>query len=322
MARRALLVGIDKYRDPNIGDLHGAVHDATMMRDVITTHEDGSRNYDCRLYTSPGQWPVTRGTLRSLLRELFHEAESVLFFFAGHGTPTDVGGVLVTEDAENDDFGIPMSELLVMANRSRAREVFLILDCCFSGSLGNPAILQGDVEDRALLREGVTILAASRPTETSAEVGGKGLFTALVLHALYGGAADILGNVTSASIYAHVEQSLGSWDQRPLFKTHASKLSPIRRCHPQIPIDVLRLLPTIFPDPMKNLPLTPSYEPTEEPRDAAKEQTFEHLKKFRDSGLLRTVSGEDLYYAAMRSGEVRLTGLGRFYWRLMKEGRL
>jgi uncharacterized caspase-like protein len=65
--------------------------------------------------------------------------------------------------------------------------VLLILDCCFSGSIGNPPNLQGEIENQALLREGVTILAASRPAQVSMEVGGHGVFTKLVMGALRGG---------------------------------------------------------------------------------------------------------------------------------------
>lgn len=328
MAKRALIIGIDKYNDPNIRDLTGAVKDARAMESVLATNEDGSPNYDCRTCTSPGPWPVSRGFLRDKWDELFAGFdEEILFFFAGHGTPTDIGGFLVTQDASSNDPGLPMQELVDRANRSKAREVLLILDCCFSGSLGNPASIQSDVENRAILREGVTILAASRPTETSAEAtGGHGVFTNLVLNALYGGAADVLGNVSAASVYAYAEQALGPWDQRPLYKSHASRLTPIRKCDPEVPLPIIRRLPQIFPDPMASLALDPSYEWSIEPRDTIKEEIFDCLKLYRNARMLRTtdksIDRGDLYHAAVHSTGVRLTGLGRFYWQLAKESRI
>jgi hypothetical protein len=65
---------------------------------------------------------------------------------------------------------------------------------------------------QAALRGGLSILTASRSSRSSLELGERGLFTELVCSALDGGAADILGNVTVASIYAYVDQAFGAWD--------------------------------------------------------------------------------------------------------------
>lgn len=325
MARRALLIGIDRY--DRVSGLNGCVKDAQAMADVLATNEDGGPNYDCRLHTSPGPEPLTRAFLREELQSLFANFDGdILFYFAGHGAPTSVGGFLVTQDGVDKDLGIQMQELLDLANISKAKEVVLILDCCFAGSLGNPASIQdGDLENRALIREGVTILAASRPTETSAEFNGHGVFTSLVLNALHGGAADVLGNVSAAGVYALAEQALGAWDQRPMYKSHASRLTPIRKCEPEVPVQTLRRLPEIFPDPTATLSLDPSYEHTEASKVDANVDVFNCLKLYRNARLLRTVAPEkdkgDLYFACLKFTGARLTGLGRFYWRLAKDKR-
>lgn len=324
MGRRALLVGIDEYQDPGIAKLSGAVADATAMRDVLARNEDGSPNYDCRLLVNPGSQSITRAQLSAIWRELFADGpDAALFFFSGHGTTTQLGGYLVTHDASPRDPGLPMNDLLQMANQSKAREVLLILDCCFSGSLGNPPNLQsGLVEAQAQLREGVTILAASRPTQAAKEIGGQGVFTELVVGALSGGAADVRGRVSAAAIYAYVEQALGGWYQRPLYKSHANKLSPVRLCKAHVDDPTLRQLPTWFPTVGARLRLAPSYEhtdPAARPEDVA---VFKKLQCLRDAGLLRATDGMDFYYAALGSKEVSLTPLGQYYWRLAKDGRI
>ncbi len=168
MQRRALIVGISKY--DHLTSLAGAERDATLMEDVLKAHWDGTPNYHCRLHTSPGPTPITRSVLRTEWDQLFSGSpDAALFYFAGHGAPTIVGGFLATQDGTDNDMGLPMDELLNRANKSQAREVLLILDCCFSGSLGNPAMLQNGLDNVAVLREGVTILAASSPRETAAE---------------------------------------------------------------------------------------------------------------------------------------------------------
>ncbi len=323
MARRALLVGINDY--DNAGTLTGCVLDATKMKDLLVRNYDGGPNYDCRLLTSDNE-RVTRAHLRQIWGELFDNfTEDILFYFSGHGSPTAVGGVICTQDATTHEPGLPMDELLILANNSHAREVLLVLDCCFSGSLGNPATLQGSLRSisQAQLREGVTILAASRPTEVAREeTGGHGIFTWLVLNALQGGAADIRGRVSTAGIYAYVEQVLGPWDQRPMYKSHADRLSPVRICRPSVTDTLLRELPKYFLTAVSRYPLDPSYEASSASSIPEHVTIYETLTQYRDARILRTVGGNHLYYTVMGSGAVELTEVGQLYWLLAKEGRI
>lgn len=318
MSKRALLVGINEYN--HLTSLNGCVRDATEMETVLSRNWDGSRNFDCRLLTSPGPDILTKGFLRQQWRALFDDFRGdVLFYFSGHGSPTDVGGYLVTQDGILEDPGLPMDDVVTMANNSQARTVLLIVDCCFSGSTGNPSSLQaGGLENRALLREGVTILAASRPSEVSMEIGGHGVFTDLVLGALRGGGADVRGRVSAASVYAYAEAALSSWEQRPVYKSHASQLDPVRHCEPKVSDALLRELPTYFTNPNDTYQLDPTYEETN--REAAVPENVAIFKKFKAlqvAGLLRPFVGNHLYWAAERQGYVELTDLGKFYIRLV-----
>lgn len=217
--RRALIVGIDDY--PEI-PLSGCVKDATSMCDVLSKKEDGSPNFEYRKFLAPSG-DVTRVVLRENIKELFaYEAEVALFYFSGHGMVNNLGGYIVTQDYETHDEGVPMGEILSFANNSRTHEVVIILDCCHSGALGESPVIK---EDYSVLRLGVSVLTASGASQPAVEATGKGgVFTSLVCDALNGGASDVIGNVTVAAVYAYVEQMLGAWDQRPLFKSHVSKL--------------------------------------------------------------------------------------------------
>ncbi len=78
------------------------------------------------LIASSGPSRVTRTLLRRQWRELFHDFEGdILFYFAGHGMPADIGGYLVTQDGEPDDPGLPMDEVVKLANNSRSPNVLL-----------------------------------------------------------------------------------------------------------------------------------------------------------------------------------------------------
>ena len=137
-----------------------------------------------------------------------------------------------------------------------------------------------------------------------------------------GGASDVVGNVTVASMYAYVDQALGPWDQRPVFKSHVSKLIPMRRCSPAVNLNILRLLPRYFLKDCDELKLDPSYEPDCEPCHAEHQEVFSNLQKLRAARLLEPVGEDHMYYAAMNSKSCRLTPLGRYYWKLANSGQL
>lgn len=314
--RKALLVGIDHYAQ--MKPLTGCVADATAIRDLLQSNEDGSNNYDCRLLVSSSE-TITRKLLRSRWNSLFSDFPGdILFYFSGHGAPLRSGGYIMTQDGDRDDPGLAMDELLTLANWSEARSVLLILDCCHAGHLGSPAATRWGIGGRfqAQLREGLTILAASRPTDPAYDLHGHGVFTRLVLQALSGGAADVRGRVSAASIYAYAEQALGAWDQRPMYKSHADSLPPVRQCKPAVSDEVLRELPSLFEGPESRHRLDPSYEFTHPSKVQAHVDRFDKFKQLRNAHLLTTESGGDLYFVALESGNVLLTPLGQFYWQL------
>jgi hypothetical protein len=319
MSKRALLIGVDRYE--HFDSLTRCVDDAIQMEALLTTHWDGSPNYHCtRLSTDSND--VTEASLRAAVRKLTKGAnpgDDLLFYFSGHGTIADGEGTLVTQEAMPDDVGFPMHELLRRVNRCGAGSIMVVLDCCYSGEMGNTGTA-GEI-NQVVLSEGVTILSASGPNETSREGGLNSLFTGLVISALDGGGADIRGYVSAASIYAYVEQALGPWQQRPMYKSYARKLAPLRLCKPTITDKVLRQLPTLFRSPDTLLRLDPSWEITEvEVQNPENVNKFNLLKKLRNGRLLDTEGDNDLYYLALDSKTASLSPLGQMYWQLAKKG--
>jgi hypothetical protein len=315
--RRALLVGIDDYPS---APLSGCVNDAEAMDRLLSRHDDGGVNFDTQLLTSDHEH-VTRARLRESIEVLFADpAEVALFYFSGHGTENDLGGYLVTADATVYDEGVSLTDVLALANRAvHIREVAIIIDSCHSGWLGTVPAADNT---HASLREGLSILSASRSSQASLEQDERGVFTELVCSALEGGAADILGNVSVASIYAYVDQAFGAWDQRPLFKSHISRMLSLRTAKPAIDIAILRRLPDWFETPDAEFPLSPRHEPTAKPQDSEAEAAFRCLQRCNRVKLVEPVDEEDMYYAAINSTGCRLTALGRFYWRLAAAERI
>ena len=138
MVKLALLVGIDAY--PN-APLAGCVNDATRMEELLRRHADGSPNFECKKLVAPGA-QVTRPLLKQAVQDLFsRQAEVALFFFAGHGTVNNLGGYLVTQDAERYDEGLSMNDVLSLANNSSANERIIIAGLlpqrCFGAITGD-----------------------------------------------------------------------------------------------------------------------------------------------------------------------------------------
>lgn len=312
--RGALIVGIGHYP---FGKLNGSVNDANNMAAVLLKDEFGKRNFDIDLMVSEETTiNITQKSLRRKLEKLFStNSEVALFYFSGHGTENNLGGYIVPQDAEKYNEGISVHEILQFANDSDARDKIIILDSCHSGHMGNTPIIKNDV---ALLRKGVSILTSSNSKEKSFESGNGSIFTTLLIQALQGGAADVLGKVSIPSVYSYLDQGLSFFQQRPLFKSHVSSLVSIRDCRPAVEIDTLQKIVEYFPNDDLDFALNPSFEPTVKDHDPDNAKILSHLQKFRDARLLIPVGADHMYDACMNYKYCRLTQQGRYYWYLVK----
>ena len=292
--RRALIVGIDDY---DAAPLNGCVNDAKAVAAVLETHGTGAPNFDTRVLTSPPK-NLTRAKLREAITRLFAtECDIALLYFSGHGFVRSSDGFIVTKDAKEYDEGIAMTQILGIANSSPVKNRVIILDCCYSGNMGTPAVAEKNVAE---LSEGLTVLTASRGSEVAMEQGGEGVFTNLIVAALQGGAADLRGHVTPGSVYAYVDQALGAWDQRPIFKTNVSQFTSLREVPPQVPLETLRNLVCYFPHPQGEHSLDPSYEDAVQGHDPSNTKIFKDLQKMEGVGLVIPVGEEHMYYACCR----------------------
>lgn len=215
--KRALVVGIDDYHPPF--QLNGCVNDAIEVAAKLEKNGDGSPNFAVRCITSNNE-TVDAETLMSSISELLSaEADTALLYFAGHGILNDEtnAGFLVTQDGKKPNWGVALSEVLNMANQAhpKVRSVVIILDSCQSGYAGEVSGLAGK-DGVSIIGDGVTILTACHRAGTASEVAGHGTFTSILLDGLSGASSDVLGRVTPASLYAHVDQTLGAWEQRPI----------------------------------------------------------------------------------------------------------
>lgn len=314
--RKALVVGINDYP---ACPLAGCINDAIEVASLLERHGDGSPNFSIRKLLS-NSVNITRGSLKGEIENLFSgDPETALFYFSGHGYLNSFGGYVVTPDHQRYDEGVAMDEILGAANRSAAKNKIIVLDCCHAGTMGSPSITEGRFSE---LADGVTVLVACRSSEGALESGGQGVFTALLLDALHGGSADLLGHVSPGSIYAYVDRALGPWEQRPVFKTNVSRFVSLRNVSPPIEVSVLRRICSLFPTAYEEHPLDPSYEDTEPNHDPDKAKIFKELQKMEGVGLVVPVGEQHMYYAAMNSKSCKLTAMGIQYWKLVNSGTI
>ena len=320
--KKALIVGLNNYPGR---ELEWCNNDAIAMKELIESNGDGSPNFE----VVPIIDNCSKNNLISAIGKLFaDDADIALLYFSGHGADID-GGYLCTTDFSGSNYGVKMTDVLEMANKSRCKNKVIILDCCFAAKMGESILLNNN----SVLGEGVTIIAASQSWQTSEEKRSlqHGIFTELLIQGLKGGAADIGGNITPASLYSFVDQSLGAWQQRPVFKTNISQFLPLRTIQAKVPKSILRKLSTYFENPTDEFKLDPSYEYTNtlniehqviEPyADAEHVNVFKELQLFESVGLVEPVGTEHMYFAAMKNKSCKLTALGLHYWKLSKDRR-
>lgn len=325
--RKALVVGIDHYS--SVSPLYGCVNDSFAIKTMLDRHTDGSVNFGVKHLTATSQSNlVARDELRQSIESLFAgDGEISLFYFAGHGHIESTGGYLCSSEVKTGNDGVPLAEIMTMANQSKIQNRVIILDSCHSGVAGGSALQQKVAE----IGDGVTILTASTAEQYATEENGAGVFTTLLVDALGGAAANLVGDVTPGGVYAHVDQSLGPWAQRPVFKTNIKRFVSLRKVQPSLELAELRRIAEFFPASGFQFQLNPTFEPERHDSWNTNPQgipapnpdhnaIFKILQKYNRVGLALPEGAPHMWHAAMESKTVRLTALGEHYRHLAAKG--
>lgn len=327
MSRKALIVGIDHYAA--LKPLSSCVDDAHSVKAVLERHADGTINFATpKILTGTGPHDtVTTGVMKDAVRELFTDTsvDVALFYYAGHGYGEDTGGYLCGSDSKRGDDGVALAEVLTLASASPAQNKIIILDSCHSGAAGSRPT-QANVTE---ITDGMTILAASTAEQEAKENRTSGgIFTALFVDALNGAAANLLGEVTPGSVYAHIDKSLGTWAQRPVFKTNIKRFISLRKAFAPIELSDLQALAKYFPAPGYHFKLDPSFEPERSsvtdsvlPQpNPVNTEIFATLQRCARVNLVRPIDAKHMWHAAMESKACELTVVGEYYRELVAKG--
>lgn len=330
--KRALVIGIDDYGHED-RNLEGCVADAVAVAEKFETNGNGDPNFDVVTLTSDNG-PVTTEVLDENITKLFKggKCETAVLYFAGHGLLDEETnrGYLVSQDAKKGALGMALGDVIGMANEAN-RDIdstVVVLDCCHAGYLGEVQSLGN--KDVSVIGKGVTILAAADRNQAAEEDAGHGLFTGIMLDGLAGSAADVLGRITPASLYSLVDQTLGSWEQRPIYKANVQRFIALRHVEPKVAPEILRRLKDYFPTSTHIFRVNPSFEPDrgeyeERFKDVPVVQenvaAFREMQAYFKVNLVAPVDQPFPWHAAMHSTGFRLTAQGAHYRRLAENKR-
>ena len=142
-------------------------------------------------------------------------------------------------------------------------------------------------------------------------------------------AANLLGDISPGSVYAYIDQSLGAWEQRPVFKTNVKSFVSLRKVQPSVQLADLQRIAEFFPIAGYEFPLDPTFEPEMKGRSEGmpnpipeNTRKFAVLQKFNRVNLVVPVDAPHMWNAAMESKACKLTVLGEHYRRLVERGRI
>jgi replicative superfamily II helicase len=208
MAIRAVFIGIDKHSNPSIPELSGARRDAlalhALFKDTLPDTED-QLLVDGDATTSNILTALDTALLAATSDDI------AIVSFSGHGTRDHRLVAYDTNPGALDGSTVPMELLAERFRASKAKIIFWILDCCFSG--GAPAkVLEDTPITRAILPltelagEGRVLLAACNVNELAYEIPGQrhGLLTKTLADVLqeWGDRVDILA--ATSEIFSRV----------------------------------------------------------------------------------------------------------------------
>ncbi len=232
--RWAVLVGLDRYNDPTITEITGAVNDAESLKTALQEHL-GVPEKNILVYVSSASDPGRLPKIGNLIRGFEYIAskaapgDEFILFFAGHGMHRGGESYLMawyTQRGALQETAFSLRDLRKHLVKIRASRKLVLLDACRddpekarAAAADNPmdkGFAQGvrgiAVEERAVPgRDSViVVLTASSPGQRAYEnlVEKRGFVSYLVEKGLAGAAADDAGRVTVQSLITYLDRTV------------------------------------------------------------------------------------------------------------------
>lgn len=194
--RLALIVGVSEYGE-GFEPLPGSLRDVQAMDAIL-------KNADRGAFQTQALENCDRSTLEANIEQFFRGKspdDVLLFYFSGHGD-LGSGGMLnqhlhfCTRNTTKQDKRLVESSALSASflkrqmDLSKSRQIIVILDCCYSGAIGD-LLKKGDeeIDYGELQAEGRVILASSSAAKVSLQAkDGLSLYTRYLIEGMEGAA--------------------------------------------------------------------------------------------------------------------------------------
>jgi len=219
--RYAVVVGVNDYSESGIVNLSFCAADAEAFYDALLTYCE----YDPEhvILFSDGTHEDAQKPLRSNILAAISDMstratkeDSILFFFAGHGTRDPRDSYLLTQEFRTTvvaETSIPMNTINEHFHQSNARFKMRFFDACHAGRIGARGTPVGpDIKKHFLVEgEGWSTLSACKEDQFAHEDAelGHGIFSYCLVKGLSGDAATTEQEVTlhSLSMYTITKTS-------------------------------------------------------------------------------------------------------------------
>lgn len=228
--RWALVIGVDKYMDPQISPLKGSDNDARLIADALVRYAGFPQDQVILLSTTQ---PMERQPTRvNILRRLSNLSTAVpkdgllLVSFAGHGMERGGQAFLMPSDAQISDQISFLEETAISINRVKERiketgvgQVLVLLDACRNDPGGradapNPLssaytnAFNFDVRNREV--QAFATVYATGIGQRAYEYTEKkqGYFSWALVEGLKGAAANDKGEITLSQLIKHVQDTV------------------------------------------------------------------------------------------------------------------
>src|SRR5712691_3357812 len=228
--RWALVIGVDKYMDPQISPLKGSDNDARLIADALVRYAGFPRDQVILLSTDQ---PAERQPTRvNILRRLSNLSTAVpkdgllLVSFAGHGMERSGQAFLLPSDAQISDQISFLEETAISMNRVRERikeigvgQVVVLLDACRNdpggradapNNLSNAYTNAFNFDTRNREVQAFATVYATGIGQRAYEYTEKkqGYFSWAVVEGLKGGAANDKGEITLSQLVKYVQDTV------------------------------------------------------------------------------------------------------------------
>jgi tetratricopeptide (TPR) repeat protein len=192
----AVIIGIDKYKDPGIRGLNYTVNDAEELAKTLTDPRYGGFKKEnvTLLLNSDATTKNIKMAIGVDLKRAPEDGLAVIFF-AGHGAPEGEKTYWLTYDADPNSLyasSLSNDEIADMLGRINTKRIVTLLDCCYSGasitaSRSTRAVV---IEDPFKLLEGsgsITITSSNGKEQSLEDATLRhGIFTYRLLEAVKG----------------------------------------------------------------------------------------------------------------------------------------